>query len=145
MICDVEIVGIRSLSINTNNGITITRPNILVENEVNVTYTTTVLTTTDSPTWQRVTSYSDNYVKKFKDTFKFYLQGISSTERTIIETLRTGRRGFLVQATFNSGDVVLYPSPVFVSSITQKKDDMRSWEIEMSYNIPTFNDKLKVV
>ena len=145
MICDVEIVGVRSLSINTNEGITITRPDIAVENEVNVAYPVTVLTTTDSPTWQRITSYSENYVKKFKDTFKFYLQGISTTERTIIETLRTGRKGFLVQATFNSGEVALFPSPCFVSSITQKKEDMRSWEIEMSYNVPTFNDKLKVI
>ena len=143
--CVPDIIGVKSISLNQNEGITITRPNIAIESEINVTYPIKGTLVTNSVTWARLVSYSDNYKKQFTDTFKFYLYGINPTTRAIIQELRTNRLGFIAELTLKNASVFLFQSPVFVSKITNKKDDLRTWEIEMSYRVPTFLDKLIVL
>ena len=143
--CVPDIIGVKSISLNQNEGITITRPNIAIESEINVTYPIKGTLVTNSVTWARLVSYSDNYKKQFTDTFKFYLYGINPTTRAIIQELRTNRLGFIAELTLKNASVFLFQSPVFVSKITNKKDDLRTWEIEMSYRTPTFLDKLTII
>ena len=143
--CVPDIIGVKSISLNQNEGITITRPNIAIESEINATYPIKGTLVTNNVTWARVVSYSDNYKKQFTDTFKFYLYGINPTTRAIIQEIRTNRLGFIAELTLKNASVFLFQSPVFVSKITNKKDDLRTWEIEMSYRTPTFLDKLTII
>jgi hypothetical protein len=147
MDCNNEILGVKTLLLYENNGVTITRPDIATENEINVSTTgeTVLIENLYSPKWSQTIDYSGNYNEYFTDTFKFNLQGIDDVTIAKLYQLIDSRVGFLVELTTVSGDRFFFDSPVFVLDNETKKANSQTWEIELTYRVPTLKEYLNVI
>jgi len=141
-----EIQGVSQIILYENKDIILHRPDISVIDEIDkVTNTGYIIYTelNQESTWKRLVSYSGNYKQVFSDFFSFNLHGINDLVRFELDFLRLNRRGFIVELQMTDGNVYVFPTPVFVSKIYEKKENVRVWSVELNYRVPTFLDYLK--
>ncbi len=146
MSCLPEISGLNSIAFYVNDGVELKRPDPNVENEVDLIQHlggSVVIEYPDKPKWSRKISYSGNYRQVYQDKFSFFLFGIENDTPDILTFLRSQRKGFITEIITQSNQSFVFPSPVFVSEIYEKKEDIRTWEVVLTYRQPTFKNRLK--
>ena len=147
--CFDEIIGLKSISLYYNENAQITRPDLSKESEVNLTIVyqnvDSVELEMDDPKWRRVVSYSGNYRQNYFDEFTFLLHGIETEIPDIIKAMKNNRVGFLIVIQTTGNKQFIFPTPVFLNSENTKKIDYHTWNISLSYKIPTFEDKLTLL
>ncbi len=143
---NVEIVGVQQLALYINDSVRIRRPDPAIENEVDLIAhaqgSFVINEINEYPKWIRNTTYSGNYQPIYSDEFTFILHGIESNAPEIIESLRNNRLGYVVEIITTGNQSFVFPSPVFLNKENTKQIDSHSWQISLSYRIPSFKDKL---
>lgn len=124
----------------------INRPNPSVENEVDIIAhgqgSFIIDNTIEQPKWERKLNYSGNYKLNYIDIFTFNLHGILNNVPGILKSLRNNRLGYVTEIITTGGESFVFPAPVFLSEENIKKVDSHSWEVSLTYRVPTFEDKL---
>lgn len=142
----VEIQGIRKLALYINDNVRIRRPDPSKENEVDLIAhgegSFVILDVNELMRWEREVDYSGNYKQNFIDTFTFLLHGIKNNVPEILESLRNNRLGYIAEIITTGGKSFVFPAPVFINEDNTKKVNSHSWEVSLSYRVPTFEDKL---
>ena len=86
--CTKEIIGVKSLTLYLNSGIQLARPNISVENEVNLITNgqgSFIISDVKAlPKWERTLGYSGNYTQNYFDEFTFLVTGVENEIPSII-------------------------------------------------------------
>lgn len=143
---NIEIVGVQRLVLYINKDIRIRRPDPSAENEVDLIAhgqgSFVINEVKELPKWERNTTYSGNYDPNYSDTFSFLLHGIENNVPDILENLRNNRFGYVAEIITTSNQSFVFPAPVFLDSESIKQIDSHSWEVSLSYRVPTFKDKL---
>ncbi|RLD69231.1 MAG: hypothetical protein DRI95_00635 [Bacteroidetes bacterium] len=139
--CTTEIIGINKIELyEFDKVVRFNFPDIAKITEIdNIIQTPHAKTTIleKSATWQRKTNYSGNYKQNFTDIFRATLQ---NSNKEVLDYLRHSRSGFIVELTKEDGTILVFPSPVFISKIYDKKENSNIIEIELSYRVSTFKD-----
>ena len=145
--CSPEIIGITRIGIYINDHIRIRRPDPSKENEVDLIAHSqgsyTIQDINELPKWERTINNSENYKQSFEDRFSFVLHGINNNVPKIILDLRNNRLGYIVEIITTNGNSFVFPTPVFLDSENTKPINSHSWQVSLSYRVPTFQDKLK--
>lgn len=141
-----EIQGVKSLAFYINNDVRINRPNPSIENEVDLiahgTGSFVINANNEYPKWERSIEYSENYKEQFIDKFSFTLHGIENDVPEIIEAMRNNRLGYVTEIVTTGNKSFVFPAPVFLDIENTKKVDSHSWNISLSYKVPTHLDRL---
>ncbi len=144
--CINEIQGIQSISLYPNSGIQLIRPDISNENEVNLIAdgagSYTISNPVLLPKWERNVGYSGNYKQNYSDEFKFMVNGIENEIPAIIKDLRNNRVGYIAEILTTGNQNYVFQSPVFLNNANTKQIDSHSWQVSLSYRIPSFLNKL---
>lgn len=144
--CVVEIAGVRRMALYINDDVRVNRPDPSIENEVDLiahgTGSFVIDQVNELTRWKRQIEYSKNYKPIFKDTFTFLLHGLETNAPEILETLRNNRLGYIVEIITTGGKSFVFPAPVFMDEDNTKEVNSNSWQVSMSYRVPTFEDKL---
>jgi hypothetical protein len=145
--CQVlEIIGIKRMGIYINDDVRIRRPNPAIENEVDLIVhgqgSYVIEDCIEMPKWERTIDYSGNYKQNFKDKFTFVLHGINNNVPQIIRDLRNNRLGYIIEIITNTDKSYVFPAPVFLDSENTKPINSHSWDISLSYRVPTNQDRL---
>lgn len=147
--CTQEIVGVQKITLYINKNVLYNYPNISNENEVNITVNSEGSVIIEDieqyPKWERIFDYSENYKQNHLDEFTFLLHGIKNDVPDIIKDLRNNRLGFICVIKTTGNDNYVFQSPVFLDSKNIKQIDSHSWEVSLSYRVPTFENKLTVL
>lgn len=143
---NAEIIGVQSISLYPNSGIQLVRPDPAIENEVNLIAdgedSYTISDPVLLPKWERIVGYSDSYKQNYLDEFTFLVSGIENETPSIIQDLRNNRVGYIVEIITTGNQSYVFQSPVFLNKANTKQIDSHSWEVSLSYRIPSFLDKL---
>lgn len=143
---NIEIVGIQYLGIYINSDVVINRPDPANENEVDIIIhgqgSYVISDPNELPKWERITNNSGNFTQSFIDKFSFILHGIENNVPEIIQELRNNRLGYIIEIITTGGKSFIFPTPVFLDSENTKPIDSHSWQISLSYRVPTLKDKL---
>ena len=149
MTCTSKIIGIKSLTLVKNIGVRLVCPNISVENEVNLTANgSNSYTFSDGISllkWERTLDYSQNYKQNFFDEFTFQISGIENEIPDVIKEIRNNRSGYIAIITTTGGQKYVFQSPVFLNKENTKQINSHTWDISLSYNIPSQLDKLTLL
>jgi hypothetical protein len=147
--CNKEIIGVKQIALYINKGARFERPNVLVENEVNL------ITTEDSNyfledkrsqiKWERTISFSSNYKQNYLDEFTFLLHGFENDIPALIDSFRNNRLGFVVQIITTGNNKLVFQAPVFLNKENTKEINSHSWQVSFAYRLPTFKDKLTLL
>lgn len=147
--CRNEILGVKSITLYINNGIQLIRPNISIENEVNLITNgenSFIITEVKAlPKWERSITYSGNYKQNYFDEFTFLVAGVENEIPSIIQDLRNNRLGYIVEINTTGNDCFIFQSPVFLNKENTKKVNSHSWIVSLSYRMPSFLDILIVL
>lgn len=147
--CFNEIIGLNEISLYKNDGVRLTRPDVSVEDEVNLTATyedgDSVILEMRDPKWKRVVSYSKNYRQNFFDEFTFLLHGIETEIPEIVKAMRANRVGFIIAIKTIGNKSYVFPDPVFLNAKNTKKINSHSWDVSLSYRTPTFMNRLTLL
>lgn len=147
--CFNEIIGIKSLTLVKNSGVRLVCPDILTETEVNL-FANGANSYTFSEgisllKWERTLNYSKNYKQNFFDEFSFQISGIENEIPEVIKEIRNNRLGYIAIATTTGGLKYVFQSPVFLNKENTKQINSHTWNISLSYNIPSILDKLTLL
>lgn len=146
MSCFNEIRGILKLALYVNKGVTFRRPNPSIENEIDIITHQVASVVIDEPkefpNWERQLNYSGNYKQNYQDIFRFNLHGLKNGTPEILELLRNTRVGFICEIITKGLESFVFPTPVFVNEQFTKPINSRSWQVSMSYRVPTFDNYL---
>lgn len=147
MSCDYrEILGVRKIALYINKDVRINRPNPSIENEVDIIAhgqgSYIIDQVVEQPKWERTLDYSGNYKMNYVDRFTFNLHGILNNVPDILRNLRNNRLGYVVEIITTGGNSFVFPTPVFLDEQNTKQIDSHSWQVSLSYRVPTFQDKL---
>ena len=144
--CYNEIIGISELTLVKNDNVRFERPNISVENEINLIASGENSYKINEPIndlkWVRVVNYSKNYKQNYFDEFTFIIHGIENEIPAIIQELRNNRLGYIAIIKIISGSKFAFQSPVFLNKENTKQINSNSWLVTIGYKKPTFDDKL---
>lgn len=147
--CTNEIQGVQRLSLYLNSDIQLVRPDISNENEVNLITngesSYTISEVIALPKWERIVGYSGNYKQNYLDEFTFLVSGIENEIPSIIQDLRNNRVGYIAEIVTTGNINYIFPAPVFLNKANTKQIDSHSWQVSLSYRIPTFEDKLTLL
>lgn len=146
-VCEAEILGVQNITLYENEGVTITRPDIAIEDVVYVQTTGTTIAVPNSanPKWSQEIQYSGNFKQLFSDNFTFNLQGLDDATQAELYELIDKRVGFLVELKTNNNERFLFQTPVFVAKDYDKKENSNVWELLLRYRVPTLLEYLNVV
>lgn len=144
--CAREIIGIKTIALYINSDVRIRRPNPAIENEVDLiahaTGSFVINETSEYPKWERVLDYSGNYKISYLDTFSFQLNGIENNVPEILRSLRNNRLGYVTEIITTGNNSLVFPTPVFLNEKNTKPINSHSWQVSLSYRVPTFQDYL---
>lgn len=144
--CNTEIQGLKKIALYVNKDVRFNRPDISKENEIDLIAHSIGSVVIDCQNeyakWQREINYSGNYKQNYMDTFVFNLHGILNNTPELLKTLRETRTGWICEIITKSNDSFVFPTPIFVSKAYLKDFNSHSWEIEMKYRVPTFDNYL---
>lgn len=147
--CVKEIIGVKSLTLYLNSGIQLVRPNISIENEVNLITNgqgSFIISDVKAlPKWERTLGYSGNYTQNYFDEFTFLVTGVENEIPSIIQDLRNNRLGYIAEINTTGNDCFVFQAPVFLNKENTKQVNSHSWIVSLSYRIPTFLDRLIVL
>ena len=147
--CPSEIIGVKSISLYLNSGIQLIRPDISNENEVNLIAdgagSYTISNPVLLPKWERIVGYSRNYKQNYSDEFTFMVNGIENEIPAIIKDLRSNRVGYIAEILTTGNQSYVFQSPVFLNNANTKQIDSHSWQVSLSYRIPSFLNKLTLL
>lgn len=146
MSCQNEIIGVKSIGLYINKDVRIRRPNPSVENEVDLIAhakgSYVINEDKEQPKWERTQDFSGNYKIAYQDEFTFLLHGIENNVPTILRELRNNRLGYIVEIITTGNKSYIFPNPVFLNKENTKPVDSHSWQVSLSYRVPTFDDYL---
>jgi len=146
MIRGREIQGISQISLYKNSDVRLVRPNISVENEVNLiasgANSYTISEVRSVPTWERTVSYSKNYKQNYLDEFTFLVAGVENEIPEIIKDMRDNKLGYIADVVTTGRKYMVFQSPVFLNKDNTKQVNSHSWIVSLSYRVPTFLDRL---
>lgn len=144
--CFNEIIGVRLFAFYINKDVTFYYPDPNNENQISlITHGVGTIVINDAneyPKWERIIDYSGNYRPNYVDNFSFYIHGIQNETPEILRLLRSRREGFIVEMQTQGGQSYVFKTPVFVNEKYTKQINMHSWEVVMSYRVPTFDNYL---
>lgn len=147
--CVSEIIGVKKIALYINNGARFERPDVSVENEVNLIVTESenfLLTDIKSQMkWERTLAFSGNYKQNYFDEFTFLLHGVQNEIPEIIKTIRKNRLGYIIEIITTGNKSLVFQSPVFLNNENTKQIDSHSWNISLSYRIPSFLNNLTLL
>jgi hypothetical protein len=146
MDCTKEIIGVQTIAFYTNKDVIFNYPDITNEKEIDlISYSGgayVVDEVIEFPKWERKIVKSGNYKGKFIDNFSFQLNGIKNSMPAIIKEMRNNRLGFITEIITTANNSYVFPIPVFLDQKNTKRIDSHSWNVSLSYRVPTFKDKL---
>jgi hypothetical protein len=143
-----EPIGLKKLILYVNREVILNYPDPDVDFQVDVIthgFGTYEIKNNEYPTWERQIDYSQNFDPEYTDIFRFNLYGIDDNTIQILKDLRTTRQGFIAEAQLKNGRSYVFPREVLVSGTSEKPENRNTWQIEMSYDLPTKEDyKIKL-
>lgn len=144
--CTKEIIGVRGITLYLNSNIQLVRPNISIENEVNIITNgegSFIINEVNAlPKWERTLGYSGNYNQNYFDEFTFLVNGVENETPAIIQDLRNNRLGYIAEINTTGNDCFIFQAPVFLNKKNTKPVNSHSWTVSLSYRKPTFLDRL---
>lgn len=147
--CTTEIIGVKKIALYINSGVRFERPDTSTENEVNLIVTESenfLLTDGKSQMkWERTVAFSGNYKQNYLDEFTFLVHGVQNEIPELIKTLRSNRLGYIIEIITTGNKSLVFQSPVFLNNENTKRVDSHSWNISLSYRIPSFLNKLTLL
>lgn len=147
--CIKEIIGIKKIALYINSNARLERPDISVEDEVDLIVTESenfLLTDSKSQMkWERIVAFSGNYKQNYLDEFTFVLHGVQNDIPELIKTLRKNRLGYIIEIITTGNSSFVFQSPVFLNEKNTKQVNSHSWNISLSYRIPSFLNKLTLL
>jgi len=145
MACDREIIGILRMALYINKDVRFNFPDPSIENEVDIIAhaqgSYVISDVEEYQKWERSVSYSANYKQNYSDIFSFTLHGIDNNVPGIIQSLRNNRLGYICEIITKENKSFVFPCPVFLDEKNTKPIDSNSWNVSLSYRVPTFQDK----
>jgi hypothetical protein len=141
-----EIIGVYQANLYINKDVTIRRPDISKENEVDIiahSQGSFKIERQDNPRWKREINNSRNYKEVFQDTLIFELFGLNDNNEEVLSGIRNNRVGFIVELVLKEGRSIVFETPMFISIPTEKPENTRNYRIELQYKQPTFSNYLK--
>ena len=146
MSCQTEIIGVKSIGIYINQDVRLRRPDPSIENEIDLiahaTGSYVINEDKEQPKWERKLNYSGNYKISYQDEFTFLLHGIENNVPTILRELRNNRLGYIIEIITTGNKSFVFPTPVFLNQSNTKQIDSHSWQVSLSYRVPTLEDYL---
>ena len=137
----------QQLALYINKDVDFKFPNTSIKNEVDLIAHAEGSIVIDDPNelpkWERTIITSDNYTEMYEDVFTFFVHGIENETPQVITDLRTSRVGFVAEVITKGSKSFVFPSPVFVSKKNVKKVNSHSWEVELTYRVPTARNYYK--
>lgn len=141
-----EIIGVKSIGLYINKDVRLRRPDPSIENEIDLIAHATgsyiINEDKEQPKWERTLNYSGNYKTAYQDEFVFLLHGIENNVPEILRELRNNRNGYIVEVITTGNKSFVFPAPVFLNQSNTKQIDSHSWQVSLSYRVPTFEDYL---
>lgn len=140
-----EIAGIYKIALYVNKFVRYNRPDISIENVVDFIVHakgSVVIEQKNKPTWNREISYSENYKPNYSDTFTFFLDGINNDTPSILNAMRRNRNGYILELITVDNRSLVFPTPVYISKNSIKEINSKTWQVELKYREPTFNNYL---
>lgn len=141
-----EIVGLQRMALYNNKNIRIRRPDPSIENEVDLIAhaqgSFLINEIKEYPKWERTVNFSGNYKQNYNDDFSFILHGIKTNVPGIITKMRNNRLGYIVEIITTGNKSFVFPAPVYLNENNTKQIDSHSWNVSLSYRVPSFEDKL---
>lgn len=142
--CEHEIIGVQKIALYINKNVRYNFPNPAIENEVDLiahaTGSFVINEINEYPKWERVLDYSGNYKISYLDTFSFQLNGIENNVPEILRSLRNNRLGYVTEIITTGNKSLVFPAPVFLNEKNTKPIDSHSWQVSLSYRVPTFEN-----
>ena len=143
---NIEIQGIRRLALYINSDVRINRPDASKENEVDIIAhgkgSFVIDEVIEVAKWEREINYSENYKPNFIDTFTFSLHGLKNNVPFILKSMRNNRLGYIVEIITTGNKSYVFQAPVFLNEDNTKPINSHSWQVSLSYRVPTFEDRL---
>ncbi|MCK5613610.1 LamG domain-containing protein, partial [Candidatus Pacearchaeota archaeon] len=143
---DREIIGVQKIALYVNEDVVYRYLDISNENEVALVSPVDpfiiINDVNQLPKWERTTDNSGNYKQDYNDEFSFLLHGIENDVPEIIQSLRNNRAGFIAEILTTGNKPFIFRTPVFLNTDNTKQIDSHSWQVSLSYRIPSFEDKL---
>jgi len=144
--CFNEIIGIQRMALYINKDVRYNYPDPSNENEVDLIAhaqgSFVINEINEYIKWERTVNFSGNYKQNYIDNFSFLLHGIKSNAPGIITEMRNNRLGYIIEIITTGNKSYVFPAPVFLNKNNTKKIDSHSWNVSLSYRIPTFEDRL---
>ena len=144
--CNKEIIGIKKLALYINDDVRINRPDPSKENEVDLIAhgqgSFVISDMTEQAQWERTIDFSGNYKQNYIDEFSFFLHGIENNVPGILKSLRNNRLGYIAEIVTTGNKAFVFPAPVFLNVKNTKKVNSHSWNVSLSYRVPTFQNYL---
>ena len=142
--CKKEIAGVKQILLFTNKDVLYNFPDVSNETEVNITVNSEgsviINDVNQYPKWERTSGQSGNYKQNYSDEFSFIVHGIENDVPDIIKDLRNNRLGYVCIINTTENDDFVFPTPVFLNKENTKQIDSHSWNISLSYRVPTFQN-----
>lgn len=139
-----EILGLKKIAFYINNNVRYNFPDPAVENEIDlIAHAEGSIVVSDSielPKWERILTFSGNYKQNYFDEFSFIAHGILNNVPGLILAMRNNRLGYITEIITTSNRSFVFPVPVFLNAENTKQVDSHSWNVSLSYRIPTFQD-----
>jgi hypothetical protein len=144
--CFNEIQGVKKIAFYINKDVQFNRPDPSVENEIDIiahaTGSFVINEVNELPKWERIQDYSGNYRIVYQDQFTFLLHGIENDIPSILRDLRANRLGYITEVVTTGNKSYVFPAPVFLNERNTKQVDSHSWQVSLTYRVPTFEDYL---
>jgi hypothetical protein len=144
--CNKEIATLKKLALYINDNVRINRPDPSKENEVDLIAhgqgSFVISDVNEVAKWERVIDFSGNYKQNYVDEFSFLLHGIENNVPGILESLRNNRLGYIAEIITTGNKSFVFPAPVFLNEKNTKAVNSHSWNVSLSYRVPTFENYL---
>lgn len=139
----LDSVGVFKVTLFENKAFQINRPNILVENEVNIVNyegSGVIINSNSDPKWTRTRSLSANRKQAYNDVLNFNLINLTDENRAILKLLRESIYGFIMVFELNNGQSILFIDPVFLRNETIINYDNGSYNLTLTYSVNSLNN-----
>lgn len=146
MSCRKEITSVSKIALYINKNVRFQYPDASNENEIDLIAhgqgSFIIDQVNEYPKWARELAYSGNYKVNYVDTFSFLLHGVETNVPSILRNLRNNRVGYIAEIITTGGYSYVFPAPVFLNQNNIKQINSHTWEVSLSYRVPTFEDRL---
>ena len=139
-----EVPGVQKIAFYINNNVRYNFPDPSIENEIDlIAHAEGSIVVSDPielPKWERIVDFSSNYKQNYIDEFTFLAHGILNNVPGLILAMRNNRLGYIVEIITTSNLSFVFPTPVFLNAENTKQVDSHSWNVSLSYRVPTDKD-----